>query len=262
MISRYEAYVDGIALSSIHPAIYVEDIKYQEPNVQYRTNTFGYRDGAIIDSRYMDKSSATISFSLRLYDTVERQKVLGQINKWANGSALKTSDKEGLQLECVCDKYPVIGSAKKWTDILSVTFSAYAIPFWQDAIPTTANITGTVQQDGILRGAGSFIVPGNAGNAYCAVDVTAGSALTALSVYCGDTQLALEGVNIPAGAVVKFGYDKNGILRITCNGTSLLDRRTPISSDNLLAVCGKVNHIGFAATATAVARFSVRGCWL
>ena len=261
MISRYEAYMDGIALGSIHPSIYVRDIHYAEPSFQFRENKLGYRDGALLDGKYLEKSSVTIDFDLRAYDTAQRQRILADIITWSKGSTLTVSDRPGQKLVCVCEKLPAIKSAMKWTETLSITFSAYGIPYWQDDVPTS----GTLSSQTGEAAAGTIFVPGNAEKAYMNVDVTAGAALTSLSVACGNSGIQLVFPNdspLASGSVVKFAYNADGILSIKTGSTSLLDKRTAASSDNLEVKCGMNNGIAVEATGAVSAVFKARGCWL
>lgn len=255
MISRYEAYMDGIALSSISANILIRDIQYQDAGVSLRRVALANRDGAIIDGKYIEKASVVISFDLREYDTVTRQTVLAKIIQWARGSVLRTSDRPDQQLVCICEKFPAVTSALMWTETLQIAFSAYAIPYWQSVDTVSAVLTGTNQNT-------KFYVPGSAEKTLVSVDITPSATVTSLTVTCGDTAITLSGISVASGSMIKFAYDGNGFLSIKNGNTSLLNKRTAASSDNLELPCGKSSTIRIVASASVTARFIARGWWL
>ena len=255
MISRYEAYMDGEALSAVDPSIVVLDIAHSDPGLQIKRSTLGGRDGAIVNGKYIERASVTISFMLRVYNIADRQAACSRVVKWAKGKILKTNDRTGQFLACICEKFPVISSAMKWTDPLTVTFTGYGIPYWQEEYPKTATLTGTSDTD-------TFFVPGNADEAFVNVEVTAGASVSSMTVACGETSISLSGLSLSSNDVVKFAYDENGILSIKKGTTSLLDKRTAASSDNLIAKCGEENDLSITASGSITAVYSVRGCWI
>lgn len=255
MISRYEAYMDGVALSAVDPSLLILDIQHNDPALQIRTNPLGGRDGAIVNGTYIEKASVTITFAIREYSILNRQAACSRVVKWAKGKVLKTNDRVGQMLYCVCDRFPVISSAMRWTDSLSVSFSAYGIPYWQEEYPKELTLTGTSQTD-------TLFVPGNSDTAYVNAEITAGASVSSLTIGCGDSSIALTGLSLSSGDVVKFAYDENGILSIKEGSTSLLNKRTAESSDNLTAKCGEENELSITASGSVTAVFSVRGCWL
>ena len=128
MTSRYEVFMDEIALSSVNPQILIEDIQYQPAEIANQSIMSANRNGAIITRRYQEKTSVTIIFSVNEYNIVKRQTILQDIVKWARGSILETNDREGQMLRCICDNFPSLSSVKNWTESMSMTFSAYALP--------------------------------------------------------------------------------------------------------------------------------------
>lgn len=255
MISRYEAYMDGEALSAVDPSLLILDIHHNDPGLQIKKNALGGRDGAVVTGRYLEKASVTISFAIREYNIANRQAVCSRVIKWAKGTVLKTNDRTGQMLYCICDDYPVINSAMAWTDPLSITFSAYGIPYWQEEFAKTATLTDTSEND-------TLFVPGSADMAFVNVDITAGAAVSSLTVGCGETAIELTGLALSDGDVVSIAYDQNGLMSIKKGNTSLLNKRTAASSDDLIAVCGEENEISITASGSVTAVFSVRGCWI
>lgn len=253
MISRYEATLNGVALSEIDDSILVLDINYAGPQIKTNTYTSARRQGARVYRRYFGKSTVTISFEIHKYNTQARMNVCNAIQQWAkDGGVLVTSDRDGQRLRCVCDTYPVITSAMKWTEALSVTFSAYAIPFWEESTPVTLTLNGTEESD-------TMTVPGCVEEALVEVEVTPSGTLTDLDLTVNGRTLSLSGISV-SGDTISIDYDENMIQSIRAGWTSLLDARTGV--DDLLAVCGEQNEFSFTANVPCSVIFSVRGLWL
>lgn len=254
MISRYDAYLDGIALSSISSDILVLDIRYTQPSIQLNTFTVAKRQGARIRSKYLEKSSVTVDFAIRAYNTADRQAICNDIVKWAkNGGILQTSDREWQRLRCVCETFPVITSALKWTDTLRIVFSAYALPYWEELTPVEVSLTGSVASK-------SAYVPGNIDGALVEVDVTANANVNSLWLAVNNLSLGITGVTIASGQTLKISYDDDMIQSIKVGTTSLLANRT--GADDLLANCGEDNSFRLEASGAVTANFKVRGLWL
>lgn len=256
MISRYEAFMNGVALSTICEDLAILDIEYESPAKNAKTAVLAKRNGSVITQERYENGTVTITFELHLYSTAERMLACQKVAEWAMiGGILKTSDRPGQRLRCICEQPPIITSAKRWTDPLSVVFSAYVIPFWEEDIPAKKTIS-TADSGAVLY------VPGNVGEALADVTVSPVAAVTSVTVTAGDKHITLSDINIPAEQAIKLYYDDNAILHIESNGTSLLNKRTADSSDDISFPCGKRTAIGITASATATATFSARGLWV
>lgn len=254
MISRYEAVLNGQALSSISTSILILDINYSAPTYQNEVYTVAKRQGGRIYRKHADKLLTTITFAIRAYDIRERQSICNAVQQWAGqGGILQTNDREGQRLRCVCEQLPTITSALKWTDPLTVTFAAYALPFWEESIPAELTLSGT-------SGSGSLWVPGCVEGALVEVDATTSAAITSLSTTVNSRTLSLTGISVAANKVIKIAYDDEMIQSIKVGATSLLAKRTGV--DDLLANCGKSNTMSFSSDASVSVVFRVRGLWV
>lgn len=253
MISRYHATLNGVGLDAISPKIYIQDISYLPPGHQRATFSVARRDGGRILNRYKEKAGCTITFVIREYNPNKRQSICQSVCAWArDGGVLKTSDRQGQQLNCVCETLPYIASAHKWTDPLSITFSAYVLPYWQDDIQTIASATGT-------RGSKNIFVPGSAPEAYLSARIVAGSALTWLSLSTATTGITLNNLSLPAGGTILIDYDENMVQRIRQGNTSILGKR--VGDDDLIVTCGKVNTFAYDCSGSMTVTMMVRGLW-
>lgn len=253
MRTRYDAWMDGVAMSSLHDDLAVLDIEYEAPSISNTVFKRAQGSGGYVGDRYQESSGVTIHFELHIYDPAERQRVCAAVCKWAQGRILQTTDRPDQRLLCICDEYPAISSASKWTDPLAVVFRAYSIPYWQEQNPVMVTLTGTLDDD-------TLYVPGNAGYARVEAEISAVEALTSVTLTAGQTSIVLSGMSVPAEGVIRIYYDDEGFLRITLGSTSIMDKRT--GDDDLLVPCGERSAVSLASDGTCTCRFSVRGLWL
>lgn len=252
MISRYNVFLNNIALSDIHDDLYVADIQYQGGEISNTLAALANRPGALVTRRYTEKTSVTVYFDLYVYNPADRQEAMKDIIAWAKGGGvLETSDRPLQRLRVICEAYPTITSALKYTERLSVTFAAYTLPYWEEKIPTTLTVAD--------NNAHTLHVPGNVDEAAALVDVTltmTGSAST-LKVQAGDNEITLSGLSLSANDVVRFYHDENLFLHIVKGTASLLDKRS--GADDLAVPCGAASTVKITGSASAL--FSVRGLW-
>lgn len=254
MISRYEAWLNGVSLSSISSKILILDIQYPSATIKNETFLAAKRHGARLHRRYIDKASVTIVFEIREYSLTARQSVCADIVRWAkNGGVLKTIDRPGQRLRCVCDKHPSIQSAMKWTDALSITFSAYALPFWEEETPVELTLSGQESE-------GNLFVPGNVDEAFVEIEAIIGSHTENIAFGTNNRRIELYGITAEEGQTITLTYDDEMIQSIKIDGVSLLGHRS--QADDLIAFCGQTNKVGFSSWGTADVTFKVRGLWL
>lgn len=254
MISRYEAVLNGKPLGGISADILVLDIKYTPATPKYENYTIAKRQGSRIHRQYFEKATVTVQFEIHTYDIVERQRICLAVQQWAGrGGVLETNDREGQRLRCMCDTLPTINSALKWTDTLSVVFSGRSLPFWEEVVPSALQLSGA-------SGNGSLWVPGCIDGALTEVDVLSGGAMTSLTLTANGKSMALSGISVPSGSILKIAYDDDQIQSIKVGNTSYLNKRT--GADDLLANCGASNRFSYSSNASATVTFKVRGLWL
>lgn len=251
MKSRYEVILNGIALSSLNENLYISDISYPSPAVTYSIKNYAGRNGGRVSSSgRIDESSVTVTFELHIYGTQARQAACAHVIDWAkNGGVLQTSDRVDQTLTCICTKMPSVESAMRWTDQLSLTFTAYEVPFWRSTFVDSATVT---------NGSGTLFTDGNA-DTWADVTVTANGAVTGFSVTFGQNTITLSGLSLASGDTVIFSHDESGILSITAGNVSVLSKRTAASADDLTAPCGTIQ---IAVDGNVTAEFRVRGAWI
>lgn len=253
MKMRYACQMDGVELDSLAPSIYITDVVEAAPTLD--TSYVGIaKGGQRILRRLRTTSVVTVSFLIREYDVTRRKAVCQQVADWAQGTFLTINDRPGQRLRVVCSVLPVIRSALKWTDKLTMTFTAYEQPYWEDAIPNVARLTGSGNAD--LRFAG------NVKDVPLWAEVTAKDAVTRVSIAVNGQTITLEGLGMATGDVLRIGYDDHGLQYIRVNEASRLHCRTVDSADDLLLQPMQTNSISLTADGSVSAAFSVRGRWL
>lgn len=253
MTSRYSATLNNVSLASVDSSILLLDIQYQPVEMQDKTINIAKRHGARRTDRSFGMSSARILFEIHKYGIADRQEVCGKIGKWAkDGGVLEVNDRPGQYLQCVCTEFPVINSAKNWTEALSITFTAFEIPFWQAKTAVTKALTGTSDEE-------LLTVPGNVDGALVEVDITANASLSSITLSVNNRDLILSSLNASQSDIISISYDEKAIQSIKKGSASIMDKRTGV--DDLLAVCGS-NTLEISASASVSAEFKVRGLWL
>lgn len=256
MINRLNVWLNGVSLSSLCSDLAILDIRYDAPRIQNNTVKMAKGNGARLIDRYIEKSVVSVDFELHIYSPILRQEALDRIVGWAmQGGVLQTSDKSGKRLRCVCETPPVITSATQWTGRLTMAFASYSLPFWEECYPVTLTMSGT-------NTSGQLYVPGNAGDAHVYATINSPNTLTNVVLIAGDTEFQLLDFSVPAGNNIEVYYDYDMLLHIEANNASLRDKRTSVSSDKLLAACGKINTFCFRANASATCTFNVWGVWI
>ena len=253
MISRYEAYMDGVALSSIDENLLILDIQHHPSDIRFNTGKIANRNGSMVISESQEGASVTILFELHLYGIADRQAACQAVQRWAMGNVLETNDRTGQQLLARCTSFPRIDSAMNWTDPIEMTFTAFEHPYWEEKTAETLTFTaGTSGED-------TIDVPGNVDGAFVEAEITAQAAVSEISLTVGETSITLSGLALENGQIVRIAYDDRNIQSIKVGNTSLLDKRT--GSDDLLTVCGE-NTVSYSASASVQVTVSVRGLWL
>lgn len=249
MIGRFDVSLDGKRLTSVSPYITVVDIEYTTAQLEDSTMDKAAQNGVIRTKRRFLPSRVTVTYDLSIYNPEGRQKTFEAISGWAiNGGVLRTSDRYGKFLNVQCAASPVMGSALRWTNQLSLEFIAYENPFWQSEKETTATITSS----------GTIKLDGNVEYARASATITPGAKLTTLVVTCDQTSLVFTGLN--TSSKIYIDYDSNGFLTLKAGSTDIMDKRS--GSDDLRLPCGKTSSISVSANTSVSCQIRARGQWL
>jgi hypothetical protein len=247
MVTRYEAYIDGIPLSSLAPEIIVKDISEKEAKTTYDTYTMASGSG----SRYLRKAreslTVSVKFEIHAYDVVRRQEVMEMVQEWANGRYLALNTRPGKRLSVNVEAMAVVQSALKWTQEITLDFVSRETPFWESEIPEKVVLEGT-EGNGFLRPSGTVdlcpmeLTVKNAGSGY----------MDSFSASAGGYTMEFENLRLLPGETFSVVY---------VDGVQMLpvEKRSPESADDFMLVCNKENEVSFTADQTAEVVFSARG---
>lgn len=123
---------------------------------------------------------------------------------------------------------PGSGDLWAWRDDFTITFRAYSVPFWQDVNQTA------VAARGVTSWTASLGVPGQFRTV---ADVTFHNAtsdtMTSFSITTAGKTIALSGISLAGGADLVISHGTDGLLRVTTGGTSVYDKITAASADDL-----------------------------
>lgn len=254
MISRYRVSLDNVQLDSVDDRILIENVQYPDPGISNTINSIGGRNGGIVARQYRQKASVTVAFSVNAYDTAERQEVVQGILQWAKGHTLRVNDREGQHLShVILEAFPAV-NVREWTETMTMTFSGYIFPWWEDDDGVEVGFSaGTDETE-------SITVPGNVDETYLTAEITAKTSVTWLKVITERTTIHLTGISLSSGNVVTIDYDDEMNLRIKKGTTSLLDKRTSDSSDDLRVPVG-TSDVTIQASGNVEAEITARGCW-
>lgn len=255
MISRFDVAINGTWLSEVDDSIIVTDVKEEKPRTSTNTAEKAVGAGSRFIRHERESMSVSVSFVIWEQDVHRRKEIMQRVQEWTGASGvnhLEINDRAGQRLCVRCTELPSMPSALNWQEQMQAVFTAYEMPFWQDITPSRETITAN----------GSLFVPGM-GEAMCDVEVTnkGSGAITTLTLVCGDTKLVFSGISLAAGKTLELSHDDLGLLSAKIGNTSVLNKRTAESDDDLIAMCGQYNTITVSG-GTVSAVFKARGVYL
>ena len=262
MKNRFRVWINGKGLQDIDKSIYILDVQESEPQVTIKTASNAKSDGMHILNTARESLAVTISMEVHEYSLERRARVIEAIQSWAQDGVLRVNYRPGQRLECVCTVLPSVGSALRWTDPVTVSFTAYVIPYWQAEDMQYARITTATTSSSVgLRPIGTA----KQTPMWFTVRNASGETLNAVNIICDTTNtlFQLRELGLVSGGYVEGGYDSLGYLYIRKDdGTSVLNKRTAASSDDILVNLQEGNTIRAQADVVATFDFSARGRFL
>jgi len=254
MTSRYEVWVNDAALSDIDPRIYVADIGYQPANVTRSSGRLAGGQGELASGwDYYGTSKTTVSCVIRAYNTSERQRVIQSIVRWAQaGGWLKTSDRPDQRIYVKPTRLPAAGSVMRWLDAVSIEFTAYEWPFWQEmnaqTVALTDGQTKTLRYNSALPG-------------YAEFDIELTGSTSSVTVTVNGEHITLDNLGVSGGHIVLSYSDEHHIQSIIHRVTSVIQKRTADSADDLILRPGE-NTVSFEVNGSATCTVSGKGVYL
>lgn len=258
-MARYqEAWLNGTALSTVHPAVLIQHIQEAAPKMAQKTAAQAGRPGVWLASNQVERREITVHFAIReALNYPRRVEVCNAVAGWAlPGGWLEVSSRPGQRIWATMTAPPAVGKLRDWTADIPVTFTAYFFPYWIDIHPAETTLTAETDETAALG------VPGTAETALEAEITPTADTLTAVTLTVdGGAFITLTGLTVAAGNTVRLAYDPRHLLSITAGGTGILSKRTAASADDLTLSPGQ--HTIRVQTDTACnTRLMARGVWL
>lgn len=250
METRYDASMDGVALSSISDSIYVLDISESAPQMDIHTAAKPGGVGSFVLGVTREALTVSVSFAVREYDTKARKQIMSRVAKWCSGKYLTVSDRPLQRLQVVCQTPPTAFSALSWTDTVTAVFAAYALPYWESMETVRAEASG---DSGSVTLSPSGTAPECVLQAVLTND--GDGTLNTVSISLLGTSMVFEGLGIAPGASMSMELD-GGVLRYPAGCL------TEDSADEIMLRQGGSNTVTFSADQTVSATFYAREVWL
>jgi len=186
-----------------------------------------------------------------------RSEVLEAVNAWAaqatKGAYLTVNYKPERRLYVVLAQAPGEGTLWEWSREFSITFRAYAVPYWEEETRRSARIGN----DGI-SGSDTILMEGSAVTAVDAELLNmSGMAVQSAAITIGQKTIRVSGLGMAANEALVIDHTADALIRIrirAANGSyrSVMDKRTTDSADDFTAAPGS----------TSVSYEAQRGCRL
>lgn len=271
----FDAYLDGVSLSSLADEIIIRDIVEQNPTQDLQTYKRSLHAGTHITSAVRRTLPIDIVYCIRAYDVARRAEIADLIAGWAGkGGNLTVNTRPGKHLYVSPAELPRVGSSLKWTEDLTLTLTAYEQPYWEDVEPLTLLVPETIKADGdqYYYFEGYYEATGNVPRVPATCMLTNKSPdtpMTYIKIAFPDsnTYIELTGMEIKPNGKLWIGYDSHDLINITGQTTqsmydSLLKYRTAESSDDLIAVSGAFAECRIYSDVPVSGSIMIRGRWL
>ena len=247
-------YLNGISLESVHPAVLLQHIDEQAPEVEVKTGERAGGPGVFVTSRKLTKRQISVAFAIReRLDFALRAEVSGLVMAWAAaGGWLELSSRPGLRIWVDATQLAGPGKLREWTQDYTMIFTAHSWPLWLEGAPYTVSL------ENVTTGTAQVSAAGNHPTRLEAEITPRAATLTAAELtVCGET-MSLTGLSVPAGTALRILWDERHLLRITAGGTGLLGHRT---GDDLVMTPGR-HEAGYSLSTACDVKLMARGCWL
>lgn len=257
-MNRFDVYLDGIALSSISPKIYITNVNESEPRVRMTTDDNAKYIGSRLRTRRVTDRDVEVIYMVRERDVSRRAQILDDVSAWVHDGRLAVNYRENMFLPVYFASIPTPASSLDWTDELSLSFAAYS-PYWRSMYPVraSADLTANTKSDV------NFYPTGNVETFLeFSIENTSASTLNTLIVEVGGRKFEFEGLGLANKQTLNVSYGDNEILQITANGTSALSKRTADSDDDLLLQARAQNVVSITSDAAATIRLQARGRYI
>lgn len=267
MILAHRVALDGVQLDELDERINIKAVEEGAGKENIGAVNAAGGAGQRITNRRRSTLDVTVKFSLLITDDEmqERSTLLEKVNAWAAGGGWLTINyKENRRLFVVCAQAPGAGDQFSWTNVYTITFRAYALPYWEESTPTVAK--SGVTTGGTSASAVAIQVNGSAEtDAEVTLQNKSGMTIQHAVLNIGGSRMEFNSLNLGGSESLKVAHEYTDGLRVLkiyiLNGSterSAMACRTPASADDLILSPGR-RWVNFAADRACQMTVEVRG---
>lgn len=262
MILAHRVALNGVELDELDERINIKSVEGGAGKMSISAQATAGGSGQRITGWHRDTMDVIVKFSMTIMpeELEARNAVLEKINAWAaEGGYLTVNYKANRRVFVECVQAPGEGDLYEWTTVYSITFRAYAVPYWEEAAEVSR--TSAV---GSAEGVSMDV----AGSAETEADITlqnmSGMIINNVTVRAGDSVISFTGLGLEGNERLVIRHEIIGrkkLLRILIAGgaeRSVLAKRTQESSDDL-AVKPGTRAFSFSADRACQMTVGVRG---
>lgn len=262
-MSLCQCALNGIDPCGIAPEITLTDVREHPPVTVHRIMRIAGREGSRLTAQKRESLSVTLDFELHEPVPARRKHLGRELARWAaDGGWLTLGDRPGQRLRVTCDAPPALGSALRWTEPVSVTFTARDVPCWEETQPTTARGEAAASTVLTLRLPGDRPAPLEA-----ALRSASDAPVNAVTLAVAGQTMALTGLGLAPGETLLLTHDDRALTRLVIRSEdgserSVLERRDPASADELWLEPRQSCAVTVTADGPVAATLHARGRWL
>ncbi|CDE48333.1 unknown [Faecalibacterium sp. CAG:74] len=262
MADRLYCALNGTTLRDLDARIHLLDVEELAPAVRTvaargelapgggRVTASRIGGGLHLLRRQREQLSLRVRFLIEEYDIAARHQLLHLVAAWAEAGGVLTLHEDGKRvLRVVCTQYPTM-STLNWLETLSLVFTAFSCPYWEDAAETSFLMPNTSDAPSKL-----LAVPGDAPETPLNLLIRniGDAAITTLTISAAG-KISFQGLTIAPGAAIRIHHNAGVFAAemVSDDSTvSILPYRTPDSADDLLLRPGVLNEIRVEAGSAA-----------
>ena len=223
MILAHRVELNGEQLDDIDRRIIIKGVESGAGKMKFTAQTFGRGIGQRVTSRQRETLDVLVKFSLLIDedDMDARAELLEEINAWArDGGWLACENKPGRRIWVECVQHPGEGDLYEWTTVYTITFRAYAVPYWQDDAPRRVTASGILTFQEHIR------VDGNTETVMdFSYKNTSGSECNSVTIDTGSVAMQLTDLGLENNETLIIGHEEEtGLLYIRIRSAAGIDR--------------------------------------
>ncbi len=257
MILSKRVALGGVQLDELHDAIVIRSIDpgVTKESVSAVTRMGGF--GQRMTGQHWDTLEVSVSYAIDIpkREMALRRQIFDAVNAWALKKGWLTVNwLENRRFYVDKVVLPGSGDMWAWTDEFTITFRAYNVPFWQDALPAQVS-SGTAASGSVTVQVG--------GNVQSVLDVTfqnrSGMTINNFWVQANGNRITLSSLGLGGSSALTINHGTDGLLRIKIGSTSVYQKYT--GADDLFVNPGNVG-VTFTADRAGTLTVQSYGRWV